>query len=107
MSKGSGMGERILFGRLAKCNQELACGPKFCFHRQNLLGYFQNLWKAHTMISEGHVVNVVATGSPQDESVQCADLWPVSRKNGPHGGRPTGRWLQRFVVAISLSILLV
>src|SRR6476659_4493419 len=44
MSKGSGMGERILFGGLAKCNQELDCGPRFCFHRQNLLGYFQNLW---------------------------------------------------------------
>src|ERR1700746_3797957 len=44
MSKGSGMGERILFVGLAKCNQELDCGPRFCFHRQNLSGYFQNLW---------------------------------------------------------------
>ena len=23
------------------------------------------------------LIDVVATGSPQDESVQCADLWPV------------------------------
>src|SRR5438552_18233287 len=47
------------------------------------------------MTSRSHVVNVVATS-----------LWPVCRKNGPHGGRPTGPWLQRFMIAISLSVLL-
>src|SRR5436853_923916 len=47
------------------------------------------------MTSRSHVVNVVATS-----------LWPVCRKDGPHGGRPTGLWLQRFMIAISLSVLL-
>src|SRR5437763_346534 len=47
------------------------------------------------MTSRSHVVNVVAT-----------ILWPVCRKDGPHGGRPTGPWLQRFMIAISLSVLL-
>ena len=43
MSNGSDIGEGILFGGPRKCNQELDCGREFCFHRQNLLGYFQNL----------------------------------------------------------------
>src|SRR5213595_3744831 len=47
------------------------------------------------MTSRSHVVNVVAT-----------ILWPVCRKDGPHGGRPTAPWLQRFMIAISLSVLL-
>src|SRR5881398_142861 len=47
------------------------------------------------MTSRSHVVNVVAT-----------ILWPVCRKDGPHGGRPTGPWLQRFMIAISLSVLM-
>src|SRR5437588_633108 len=47
------------------------------------------------MTSRSHVVNVVAT-----------ILWPVCRKDGPHGGRPTGPWLQRFMIVISLSVLM-
>jgi len=58
MSKGSDIGEGILFGVDAKCNQErdpenacsrkhsefgVDCGRGFCLHRQNLLPYFQNL----------------------------------------------------------------
>ena len=58
MSKGSGIRKRILSAGLAKCNPELDpesarsrtpselgvdCRRKFCFHRQNLSGYFQNL----------------------------------------------------------------
>jgi len=38
----------------------------------------------------------VATGSPQDESVRCADLWPVEWKRRiafPMTGRATGEWL--------------
>jgi hypothetical protein len=37
------------------------------------------------------LIDVVATGSPQDESVQCADLWPVrvgivfTQEDGPQG----------------------
>src|ERR1041385_8245393 len=44
MSKGSCMGKGILSAALAKCNPELDRGQTFCFHRQNLLRYFQNLW---------------------------------------------------------------
>src|SRR5438094_294862 len=47
------------------------------------------------MTSRSHVINVVATS-----------VWQVCRKNGPHGGRPTGPWLQRFMIPISLSVLL-
>ena len=40
--------------------------------------------------------NVVATGSPQDESVRCADLWPVHLGTAlTPRRRPTGPWLQR------------
>ena len=36
------------------------------------------------------------TGSPQDESVRCADLWPVQLEATFHKiRRPTGPWLQR------------
>src|SRR6266550_8580888 len=38
-------GKAILSGGLAKCNQELDSRKRFCFHRQNLLCYFQNLWR--------------------------------------------------------------
>src|SRR4029450_8622099 len=35
----------ILSSGLAQCNQELDSREGFCFHRQNLLCYFQNLWR--------------------------------------------------------------
>jgi len=39
----------------------------------------------------------VATGSPQDESVRCADLWPVCPNIASHTKkRPAGPWLQRY-----------
>jgi NitT/TauT family transport system substrate-binding protein len=41
---------------LAKCNEELDSRERFCFHRQNLLGYFQNLW-SH-MIRQGLIAAV-------------------------------------------------
>src|SRR5439155_24654649 len=42
--------------------------------------------------------NVVATGSPQDESAGCADLWPVCFRRCffTSGRRSTGPWLQRL-----------
>jgi hypothetical protein len=38
----------------------------------------------------------VATGSLQNESVRCADLWPVSEQPQEFVkvGRPAGPWLQ-------------
>ena len=59
------------------------------------------------MPSRSHLLNVVATGSPQDESVRCADLWPVFRNYRAGGRRPTGPWLQLLITAASLSVLLV
>jgi len=39
----------------------------------------------------------VATGSPQDESVRCADLRPVCPNIASHTKkRPAGPWLQRY-----------
>src|SRR6266699_413349 len=40
-------GKRILSGGLAQCNEELDSRKRFCFHRQKLLCYFQNLWKGN------------------------------------------------------------
>src|SRR5438477_4162683 len=37
----------------------------------------------------------VATSSPQDESVPCADQWPVCVSTVTRERRPTGPWLQR------------
>ena len=45
----------------------------------------------HTDMNRTDLIDVVATGSPQDESVQCADLWPVrvgivfTQEDGPQG----------------------
>src|SRR5215469_8315000 len=47
------------------------------------------------MISRRALANVVATG-----------LWPVFRNHGHHG-RPTGPWLQRLIVGVSLIVLVV
>src|SRR5947208_13787639 len=37
-------GKRILSGWLAKCNQALASGERFCFPRQNFTRRCHNLW---------------------------------------------------------------
>ena len=53
-----------------------------------------------TINAEG-AIHVVATGSPQDESVRCADLWPVplsaafttaSRAVATAAGMSDGAW---------------
>src|SRR5205823_3881393 len=50
------------------------------------------------------LIDVVATGSPQDESVQCADLWPIPRRYRFHTRRrPAGPWLQRCLLVVSLG----
>src|SRR5438874_6889380 len=42
----------------------------------------------------------VANGSPQDESVRCADLWPVKSKSPLVEGRLIEPWLQELHFAI-------
>src|SRR6266536_4339372 len=59
------------------------------------------------MPSGNRLLNVVATGSPQDESVQCADLWPVFRNHRAAGRRSKGPWLQLLITAVWLNILLL
>ena len=39
-----------------------------------------------TINAEG-AIHVVATGSPQDESARCADLWPGPSQRCFHNGR--------------------
>src|SRR5437879_7249907 len=58
--------------------------------RFNVVVPEQSLICARTF--QGKRASSVATGSPQDESVRCADLWPVKRR-WLCVGRPTGLWL--------------
>ncbi len=54
------------------------------------------------------LIDVVATGSPKDESVPCADLWPVrvgivfTQEDGPQGrGYSSAYWSSRLVSIFS------
>jgi hypothetical protein len=70
-----------------------------------------------TSAAPGDFINALATGSPQDESVRGADLWPVSSAllftslsrlklfRCPHSLLPSSLYLDHSVAAATLRQL--
>ena len=65
----------------------------------------RTFWTAHRAVAtaHSHFINVVATGSPQDESVRCAAYGRSASSDAfPIGRRPTGPWLQPWLPRVRI-----